>query len=472
MRSSPKPAKVVALLQPDDVLGSRTARFLERGGYQVIRAAGVAEAHARLAEAIPDLLLVALQLGEPALALIRDLKERDSRLPVFLLVRGADEDELASALAFGADDYLEEPVVELKLLAAARNALRLRTLAMRVSELERETGTGGYGGLVGRSAPMRHLFAQLDRVAPSEITVLIQGESGTGKELVARAIHEQSGRRGPLVAVNCAAIPETLQESELFGHEKGAFTGAVGRSVGKFEQAHRGTLFLDEVAELSAATQAKLLRVLQERSFQRVGGTELVEVDIRLLAATHRDLAAEVKAGRFREDLYFRLAVLELAIPPLRAREGDVVLLAHQFLAEADGGRAERSFGLDALEALVTYDWPGNVRELQNAVERAAVMAPGEWIMLADLPDRVRASLPSVSGESTEGPPVGKGEPRRPASGFVLPSGLTLAALERLAIEEAFRRTGGNVSQMSRELGIGRTALYRKLKQYAASPTA
>ena len=271
------------------------------------------------------------------------------------------------------------------------------------------------------------------------------------------------------MALNCAAIPETLQESELFGHEKGAFTGATARSVGKFEQAHRGTLFLDEVAELSAATQAKLLRVLQERSFQRVGGSELVEVDFRLLAATHRDLAAEVKAGRFREDLYFRLAVLDLQIPPLREREGDVVLLAHQFLANADLGRkAERSFGLDALEAMVTYDWPGNIRELQNAIERAAVLAPGDLIMLADLPERIRQSVTDLSvadGAESEGTlPAFK-----PAFGLTVPAGLTLEALERLAIEEAFRRTDGNVSQMSRELGIGRTALYRKLKQYAGT---
>lgn len=469
MRSSGS-THVVALLQPDAVLAARTARFLEREGYAVARAGSIAEAHARLAETVPDLWLIALRLGEEALELIRELKGRDDRLPVLLLVTGSEEEQVAAGLASGADDYLEEPVVETKLRLAVRNAIRYRDLAMRVATLERETGSGGYGGLVGRSGPMRRLFAQLDRVAPSDVTVLIQGESGTGKELVARAIHAQSGRRGVFVALNCAAIPETLQESELFGHEKGAFTGATARSVGKFEQAHRGTLFLDEVAELSAATQAKLLRVLQERSFQRVGGSDLVEVDFRLLAATHRDLAAEVKAGRFREDLYFRLAVLDLQIPPLREREGDVVLLAHQFLANADlGHKAERSFGLDALEAMVTYDWPGNIRELQNAIERAAVLAPGDLIMLADLPERIRRSvtdLPAGDGtESERTPPAFK-----PAFGLTVPAGLTLEALERLAIEEAFRRTDGNVSQMSRELGIGRTALYRKLKQYAGTP--
>jgi two-component system response regulator HydG len=470
MRSSGSP-HVVALLQPDEVLAARTARFLEREGYGVARAASVSEAHARLAETVPDLWLIALKLGAQALALVRELKGRDDRLPVFLLVTGSEEEQIEAGLASGADDYLEEPVVDTRLRLAVRNAIRLRDLAMRVTSLERETGSGGYGGLVGRSGPMRRLFAQLDRVAPSDVTVLIQGESGTGKELVAHAIHAQSGRRGAFVALNCAAIPETLQESELFGHEKGAFTGATARSIGKFEQAHRGTLFLDEVAELSAATQAKLLRVLQQRSFQRVGGSELVEVDFRLLAATHRDLAAEVKAGRFREDLYFRLAVLDLQIPPLRDREGDVILLAHQFLANADQGRkSERNFGLDALEAMVTYDWPGNIRELQNAIERAAVLAPGELIMLADLPERIRASvanLPADDGVESEGM---ASPASRPAFGLTVPAGLTLEALERLAIEEAFRRTGGNVSQMSRELGIGRTALYRKLKQYAGAP--
>ena len=464
-------AHAVGLLHPDDTLAARTARFLEREGYDVVRAASAAEAHARLAEAVPDLWLVALQLGSPALELVRELKGRDDRLPVLLLVRGSEEEQVSAALGSGADDYLEDPVVEAKLRLTVRNAIRLRDLAMRVATLERETGTGGYGDIVGRSAPMRRLFTQLDRVAPSDVTVLIQGESGTGKELVAQALHARSGRRGTFVALNCAAIPETLQESELFGHEKGAFTGAAARSIGKFEQAHRGTLFLDEVAELSPATQAKLLRVLQQRSFQRVGGSEVVEVDIRLLAATHRDLPAEVSAGRFREDLYFRLAVLELRIPPLREREGDVVLLAHQFLAAADrGGQAERSFGLDALEALVTYDWPGNVRELQNAVERAAVMAPGEMILLADLPERIRASVADLPPSSSAEAADEHGSAARVMAGLTIPAGVTLEALERLAIEEAFRRTGGNISQMSRELGIGRTALYRKLKQYAASP--
>ncbi|HEX9164282.1 MAG TPA: sigma-54 dependent transcriptional regulator [Gemmatimonadales bacterium] len=457
---------VVALLQADEVLAARTTRFLDKAGAKVVQARSAAEARLRLAEAIPDCWLVSLASGPEAIDLVRELRTRDERLPVLLLVQGAQADLVASVLEAGGDDYLDDPVDELRLVVAVRNALKTRRLAIEVATLERESGTGAYPGIAGRSAPMRRLFAQLDRIAPSDITVLIHGESGTGKELIARAIHVQSGRRGPFIALNCAAIPETLQESELFGHEKGAFTGAVARSVGKFEQAHRGTLFLDEVAELSAAAQAKLLRVLQERTFQRVGGTELVSVDIRLVAATHRDLAAEVKAGRFREDLYYRLAVMELSVPPLREREGDVVLLAHQFLAQADAGRNhDRSFGLDALEAMVTYDWPGNVRELENAVERAAVLASGEWVTLADLPDRIRAAV--LGGAAPAAVPASAAAPAVSHAGGLVLAGLTLDALERLAIEEAFRRTGGNISQMSRELGIGRTALYRKLKQYA-----
>ena len=285
---------------------------------------------------------------------------------------------------------------------------------------------------------------------------------GRWSELIARSVHDHSGRRGPFVAVNCSAIPAALEESELFGHERGAFTGAHARHIGKFEQADGGTIFLDEVAELGPGLQAKLLRVLQERQFHRVGGTDAVGSDFRLIAATHRDLDKEVAAGRFREDLYFRVAVVELEVPPLREREGDAVLLAHQFLVRHDDqGERDLAFGLDALAALVSYRWPGNVRELQNAVERGAVMAETREIGLTDLPARIQeaVAVPEPAASSTDSQ---LGVTPRP--------GQTLADVERLAIEAAFRRTGGVVSEIGRQLGIGRTALYRKLRRYGLDP--
>jgi DNA-binding NtrC family response regulator len=339
---------------------------------------------------------------------------------------------------------------------------------------------------VGDSPSMRQLFRQMDRVAASEITVLIHGESGTGKELVARAIHEASGRaRGPYVTLNCAAIAESLQESELFGHEKGSFTGAEQRRIGRFEQADGGTLFLDEVAELSPALQAKLLRVLQERRFQRVGGTTEIQSDFRLIAATHRNLGDEVRAGRFREDLFFRIAVLELEIPPLRDRGDDVLLLSRSFLREIsqqERGGAPITLAPSARSALLRYDWPGNVRELQNALHRGYVLSGGDTIRARDLPERILAGgyeeSPSAELPSVPDRPVGllRGGPAAPLNGAGMGHGAPSAAagagvssldeVEREAIRLALERCHWNLSEAGRQLGIGRTTLYRKIKKY------
>ncbi len=262
---------------------------------------------------------------------------------------------------------------------------------------------------------MRLLFRQMQRVATSDVTVLVRGESGTGKELVARALHDHSVRKkGPFVAINCAAIPESLQESELFGHEKGAFTGAVARHSGRFEQAHGGTLFLDEIGEIAPSLQAKLLRVFQERRFHRVGGAQEVQVDVRIVAATHRDLIAEVHAGRFREDLYYRIAVFELEVPALRERLGDLPLLVAHLQAELEKkhGQPTRELASATLEVLSTYDWPGNVRELQNALERAVVVASGGVIRPEDLPRRVLEARRLPTSAASQVP-----DPARPRAG-------------------------------------------------------
>jgi DNA-binding NtrC family response regulator len=295
------------------------------------------------------------------------------------------------------------------------------------------------GEILGESAPMRTLLAALAKAAPSRATVLVQGESGTGKELVARAVHRVSPRRrGPFVVVNGAALPEQLVESEIFGHEKGAFTGALARKIGLAEAAHGGTLFLDELGELSGAAQAKLLRFLESGEIVRVGATQPIHLDVRLVAATHRDLDALVKEGRFREDLLYRLRVIELRVPPLRDRAGDVRLLAERFLERFSGGRAR--FTDAALEVLAAHRWPGNVRELRNAVEAAFILAGSARIDATDLPERVRGT-------------EGRAEPR------------TLAGMEERAIREALRRHGGNRTQAARELGIDRKTLSTKLKE-------
>jgi DNA-binding NtrC family response regulator len=352
-------------------------------------------------------------------------------------------------------------------------------MAMRIATLEREAKERAMPGFVGESPPMRELYRQIDRVAASDISVFIHGESGTGKELVARAIHERSSRSAsPFIALNCAAIPESLQESELFGHERGAFTGAAQRRIGCFENVGGGTLFLDEVAELSPGAQSKLLRVLQQRTIQRVGSSQEIPVDFRLLAATHQDLSAAVREGRFREDLFYRIVVFELELPPLRERGSDVELLALHFAARSGGELAGRSVTVspEALDLLRRYSWPGNVRELQNVCQRAAVTCEGSAILPGDLPPRIRAAI----GEAPSAPPVAlpmpvaapapavSGEqaaPREAAAGTDC-GNVSLSAMERNAILDALARTGGNRARVSRELGIGRTTLYRKLKEY------
>jgi DNA-binding NtrC family response regulator len=362
-------------------------------------------------------------------------------------------------------------------------------MSLRLAQLEREACGQGYPGIIGKSPAMKQVFRQIEQVAASDISVLIHGESGTGKELVAQAIHKNSGRsKNSFIALNCAAIPETLQESELFGHERGSFTGALNRRLGKFELADGGTLFLDEVAELSLALQAKLLRVIQEKCFQRLGGQTDIRSDFRLLAATHRNLADEVQAGRFREDLYFRIAVFELEIPPLRERREDILLLAQNILNKFNRSHTKKDVSLapEALDLLLNYSWPGNVRELQNSIQRAFVTSHGEFILPEDLPSRISQQRLSSSNDNRRLPSaamqnkpenigqIALSESSQAVKNLAQESNstplqfptLNLEQLERLAIEEAIKQYSGNMSEVIRRLGIGRTTFYRKLKEY------
>ncbi len=379
-----------------------------------------------------------------------------SRPPVCILMTAYGSEELAvEAMKRGADDYISKgrlQIDELELRIA--RALKAQRLEGEVQELRHQLDAKyGLENLVGRSPAMLEVFEIIQQVAPTPATVLIQGESGTGKELVARALHQLSPRaHRPLVTVHCAALPATLLESELFGHEKGAFTGAHERRIGRFEQANGGTLFLDEIGEIDASTQVKLLRVLGERTFERVGSNKTLSVDVRLIAATNKNLAEQVRAGRFREDLYFRLRVVEIWLPPLRERPGDVPLLALHFLKEiaAEYGKPVTDFTLDAMQALVNYSWPANVRELRNAIEGAVALCRGDKITLRDLPPNVR------------GQPAGPSAARRPEPDATP----TLKEAERQLIIRALQECGGNRTLAAKKIGLSRRTLHRKLHEY------
>jgi two-component system response regulator HydG len=363
-------------------------------------------------------------------------------------------DSAVEALKAGAYDYLTKPldfeVLKLGLARALEHSgLKVENAALK-SKLSADYELEN---IIGKSRPMKALVEMLAMVAPSEATVLITGESGTGKELIAKSIHHNSPRKDrPLVVVNCAALSETLLESELFGHEKGAFTGADRRREGRFKQADRGTIFLDEIGETSAAMQAKLLRVIQEREIQRVGGDETLSVDVRILAATNQNLEEAVENGRFREDLFYRLNVVTLRIPPLRERTDDIPLLAQHFLEKYAGKNRKNVKGFSplAMDLLLKYGWPGNVRELENTIERAVILLPDEHITEKELPSNITEHF-TDKGDS----PTTTASANRP-----------LEEVEREAILATLEDSGGNKSETARRLGINRKTLHKKLKDY------
>ncbi len=405
-----------------------------------------------------------LELDDMAgMDVLRHLRARDVLLPVVLIAADQDINAAVQAVRLGAHDYVTKPVAGQRIIQSLREAAEYRRECWRQQPCE-QTGEEEklLGSLVGRSAPMRGLVRQLRRVLKAEVPVCIFGETGTGKELVARAIHEQGSRAGgPLVAVNCAAFAESLLESELFGHDRGAFTGAFATHKGCFEQAQGGTLFLDEVGEMSASTQVRLLRTLQERTIRRVGGTAELRVDVRIIAATHRDLLAEVRSGRFREDLYYRLAVYPLRVPPLRERASDIPLFINHFLRKAGGGDKSRPSRVtpEVLEALLRYHWPGNVRELENVLLRAALSCDGPQIELGHLPAELRALvLPVIPKGFSTGRDAVVGE-RLIDMDAVVP----IRELERREILKALAVTSGSVTKAARLLGLGRATLYRRL---------
>ncbi len=438
-----------------------------RRAYDVHLAEGAERALSILGGQTVDVLLSDVRMpGMDGLTLLQRALARHPHLICILLTAYGNVETAVEAMKRGAYDFLMKPVNLDHLDLLLKRALRSRDMESENENL-REQLDDKYGleKIIGNSPPMLQLFETIRQAAPSQATVLIQGPSGTGKELVAHAIHRLSTRsRGPLVAVHCAALAPSLLESELFGHEKGAFTGALTRRRGRFEQADGGTLFLDEVSEIDAAVQVKLLRVLEERRFERVGGDEPVEVDIRLIAATNRDLKQLVDEGKFREDLFFRLDVVRLDLPPLYERLGDVPLLCSHFIGEFSKANAKPVDGItpDAVNLLSSYAWPGNVRELRNTIEKMVVLARGDKLTARDVPLNIKQAVRESGGPM----PVRAGR-----VALVEPGG-SLAGAEKQLILSALKRNNNNRTKAAEELGISRRTLHRKLKMYAAEAPA
>ena len=432
-------------------------RTFTREGWRVALAASGEEALESIRRARPDVVVTDLMMpGMDGAELLRAVRTIAPEVEVVLMTAFGTVEGAVAAMKDGAYDFITKPVKRHAIVKSVRQALERASLvaenrALR-ARLARFSGESAEGGLVGNAPTFRAALDTLRQVAPASATVLLLGESGTGKELAARLLHDLSPRAGaPFVPVNCAAIPETILESELFGYERGAFTGATQRKEGRFQRAHGGTLFLDEVGDMTAGVQAKLLRVLQDGVVERLGATQSLQVDVRIVAATNRDLAAEVRAGRFREDLYYRLDVVTVRLPALRDRREDVPLLAAAFLrAFAERNRRPVTGFTDAaLSALAGHDWPGNVRELQHAIERAVVLCRDEVVGLDDLPDAVRASAP--------------GRALPPSNALTIPVGTPLEEIERIVIRETLRHTRGDKNLAARLLRVAPRTIYRKL---------
>lgn len=447
------------ILVVDDEKNTRDGLRRALGGEYNIRLAENADSALReLADGKVDIMLSDVRMpGMDGLTLLRRARAQYPDLISILLTAYGNIETAVEAMKQGAYDFLTKPINLDHLDLLVRRALRSREVESENMRLQRQLDKRyGMENIIGNSVAMEEVFDIIRQAAPTQASVLILGPSGTGKELVAHALHRLSSRsRGPFVAVHCAALSTSLLESELFGHEKGAFTGATARRKGRFEAADGGTLFLDEVSEIEPSIQVKLLRVLEERCFERVGGDETVEVDIRLIAASNRDLRAMVAAGEFREDLFFRLDVVSINLPPLSRREADIPLLCNHFLNEyrQKNGKNIKGLSPEAMDLLCAYDWPGNVRELRNTIEKMVVLARGERLTPRDVPAAIQESIRGGAPES------------RLSATAALPSG-SLAEVERAKVLAALRKHNGNRTRAATELGISRRTLHRKIREY------
>ena len=446
-------ATQVLVIDDDDSMCELLDKELTRRKYSVKTVLTADEALQALEAGRFDVVLTDVNLkGASGVELCAQIVARDPKLPVILLTAFGTMESAIGAIRAGAYDFITKPIDTEVLALAIERAAKERALHLEIKRLKTALDDSDkFEGMVGASAAMKQMFALIERVADSEATVLVGGESGAGKELVAKALHARSSRRaGPFVAINCAAMPEALLESELFGHTKGAFTDARGSRQGLFLKATGGTVFLDEIGEMPAGMQAKLLRALQERKVRAVGSDQEVAFDTRIIAATNRDLEAEVAAKRFREDLYYRVNVVRISVPPLRARAADIPLIAQHLLVRAQVGRGEQIVGFKtgAIEKMLAYPWPGNVRELQNCVERAVALSSFDHIGIADLPERVQGfQSHHAIVESLD------------------PADLvTMDEVERRYITRVLQAVGGNKSVAAKVLGFDRRTLYRKLE--------
>jgi len=463
-------------------------QLLQPEGYRVLVAASAEEGLELAAQELPDLVILDIRLpGLSGLDALPRFRAQNPDAPVLVMTAHGTMETAIEATKRGACNYLLKPVHNQDVLHHIRTALEQRSLSMEVAQLRRELeGLSGLQSLAGKTPAMQEVYKKIGAVAPTGSSVLILGESGTGKELVAKAIHDYSERaRGPFIAVNCASMPEPLLESELYGHVKGAFTGAIRDKAGKAEVASGGTLFLDEIGEMPLAIQAKLLRFLEEKRFERVGSTESIEVDVRILAATNQDLRLRIRKQLFREDLYYRLNVVSIALPPLRERKDDIPLLVTHFLRRGMGHQPMNAHGQDAratlkqpdisqeaMKLLGRYDWPGNVRELKNAIEHAVILARGQAIAPEHLPGHILQALrgeePS-SGQTLEElvrqrthQALDKAEGQAEGNAF----GEVTADIEKAIIATTLKRACGNQVQASRWLGMHRTTLRKKMEDY------
>ncbi len=473
----------------DDELNLRKVlgAILLRDGYEVLEgrdgeeALALVERHDNIAALITDLRMPRLD----GMGLLRRMVADHPDVPVIMITAHGSVDSAVEAVKIGAFDYIEKPFEQTQIQQVVAKALKQHELDKRAPRAAQPTASGGRYGLIGRSPVLELVFSMIEKVADTPSTVLISGESGTGKELIARALHNNSSRKaGPFIKINLAAIPKTLMESELFGYEKGAFTGAVGSKPGRFELADGGTLFLDEIGEIPVEMQVKLLRVLQESEFERVGGIKTIKVDVRLVTATNRDLQKEVASGTFREDLFYRLNVVPVHLPPLRERRGDIPLLVEHFVARFNERLKKQITSVDdeAVAKLTAHSWPGNIRELENVLERTILFSEGPTIRAADLPPEflgvtpaaatanvplavpAASSIPNVTPPfgTTSPPPVGEGR----ASSLKELVRQETERVERELIVRALDETGGNVTQAARKLKISRKSLQNKMKEF------
>jgi len=430
-------------------------RLLQREGIAVRGAADAATALGILDREEPALVATDLRMpGASGMELLTRIRRRRPALPVIMITGHGDIETAVAAMKAGAHDFITKPVDEREFLDAVRRALAESAGNRRLVSAYFEPGEPVLPELIGDAPAIREILRTVRKVGPSDSTVLITGETGVGKELVAQAIHRAGGRRGqPFIKVNCAAIPESLAESELFGHERGAFTGAVACKPGRFELAHGGTIFLDEIGEMPLALQPRLLTVLQDKALERVGGVKTIHVDVRVIAATNRELYADARAGRFRSDLYYRLNVVPIHVPPLRERREDIVPLLEHFLrrAASRAGRAPSRLAPEVGAILAAHDWPGNIRELENVVERMVLMAEGDLVGTELLPAEIR---PPAAAAADDG------------SGGASALGGVARAAERRMISDTLARTGGNRTRAAELLGISRRTLLNKIKQH------